>query len=246
MNKEYIYIDGKAIVVDETGSKNPIEYYENISEVLVKENLIETMENKIKELLKEKKLLENNKKPLLFDLIPSIMLFILPYILPTILIKLLIGANPLIDSIFGFIKLGTLTSIVTGPLMNILGILFLSDTFLRRKESVKEINAINSELEFLENNLENEKQIIEDLKKNKNKPNKVDGYEVVKVDSEKELSDLKELSNLYYNCGYNEKKYYEYLKKGILAKKLEKKYTDKGIEKIEEYLEEKGPQLVKK
>ena len=47
MNQEYTYIEGKAIVKTDKGVKEPIEYYDNLNEALVQENLIETMENNI-------------------------------------------------------------------------------------------------------------------------------------------------------------------------------------------------------
>ena len=41
MNKGLTYIDGKVIVSDENGNHTQIDYYDNIGNVLVKENLIE-------------------------------------------------------------------------------------------------------------------------------------------------------------------------------------------------------------
>ena len=55
MNKEYTYINGKVIISDENGNKTQSEYYDNLDEVLVKENIIETMEDKIEELKKSSK-----------------------------------------------------------------------------------------------------------------------------------------------------------------------------------------------
>lgn len=40
MNKNYIYMDGKAIINDEMGNQTSIEYYDNLDQVLVKENII--------------------------------------------------------------------------------------------------------------------------------------------------------------------------------------------------------------
>ena len=55
MNKNYIYMHGKAIINDEMGNQTSIEYYDNLDQVLVKENIIETMEKRIKELENESK-----------------------------------------------------------------------------------------------------------------------------------------------------------------------------------------------
>ena len=59
MNQEYTYIEGKEISqwdkkeLSDKRVKEPIEYYDNLNEALVQENLIETMENNILSLEKE-------------------------------------------------------------------------------------------------------------------------------------------------------------------------------------------------
>ena len=50
MNKEYTYIDGKVIVEDTEGNKKQVEYSDKLDEILVQENLIENMEDRILEL----------------------------------------------------------------------------------------------------------------------------------------------------------------------------------------------------
>lgn len=47
MNKEYIYIDGKVIVEDENGNKNVMQYNDKIEEILIQENLMETMKKEL-------------------------------------------------------------------------------------------------------------------------------------------------------------------------------------------------------
>jgi len=51
---------------------------------------------------------------------------------------------------------------------------------------------------------------------------------------------------LYYDLGYNGEKYYKYYLQGKLDRKLDKYYNDTGIEIAKEYLEENGPQLIKR
>lgn len=246
MNKECIYIEGKAIIVDEKGYNKPIEYYENLEEVLVKENLIETMENKANELNKEKELLEKIKTSAFLDLIIGIMFIVIPYVLPNIFITLLTGSNPIINSILGSIRSGTLISILMGPVMNVMSIPFLINSYSSTKNRISKINGINSELTYLKNNIENEKQIIKQLKEKENKSNKIEEYQIIKVNDKVALKNLRDYLTLYYDCGYNIKKYYKYFEKDLLWKKLCDIYTVEQIERIEEYLEEKGPQLVKK
>jgi hypothetical protein len=57
---------------------------------------------------------------------------------------------------------------------------------------------------------------------------------------------LKDTLYLYFDLGYNGEKYYKYYLQGKLDRKLDKYYNDTGIEIAKEYLEEKGPQFVKR
>lgn len=50
MNVSYTYIDGKAIIFDENGNQVPVEYYDNLDDILIQENIVETIENRINEL----------------------------------------------------------------------------------------------------------------------------------------------------------------------------------------------------
>lgn len=45
-----IFINDKAIVIDENGNCTQTEYYDNLHNVLVEENLIETIEKEIEDL----------------------------------------------------------------------------------------------------------------------------------------------------------------------------------------------------
>lgn len=63
--------------------------------------------------------------------------------------------------------------------------------------------------------------------------------ETKKVDDKEEISQLLSYGSLYYDCGYNENKYIKYYQKGILNKKLLGRYTEYGVELIEDYLEDK-------
>ena len=60
MNKEYVYVDGKVVIEDEKGNKKIDNYTDNLDEVLIQENLIESLEQIIEKL-------EYEKKPLLLS-----------------------------------------------------------------------------------------------------------------------------------------------------------------------------------
>ena len=105
--------------------------------------------------------------------------------------------------------------------------------------------SINSELDFLKKEIKIENKKLLDLNQSSKKALKP-GFEIKKINDNKVIEIFEANTKLYRDCGYNEKKYYKYLKKGILFKKLMDKYNVEQIEKMEKYLEEKGPQLVKK
>ena len=47
MNKKVIYYDGKVLVEDENGNEREVVSCDNIDDILVQENLIETIQNVI-------------------------------------------------------------------------------------------------------------------------------------------------------------------------------------------------------
>jgi hypothetical protein len=114
------------------------------------------------------------------------------------------------------------------------------------RDSVKKEKGVNSELEFLQKQIVEEKQKLEDLKKEKKRDEEVKEFRVVEVDDKQQLNALKSYLSLYFDLGYNGEKYFRYLQQGRLDEKLRKYYTDTDIEVAKEYLEEKGPTLVKR
>ena len=247
MNKEYTYIDGKVILKDNLDNIKKIEYCDNLEEILIQENLIETIQNKIDKLEEDSNKYKKNKKkyiPLMFIIGELISL-----ITPTIMLYMMGGIpaiSCIIETAYGPLNISLvltcLTNIITIP--TFIGI--ETTYYSSYKEEEKNKMSIDSELEFLKKqiNIEENKlsKLNKDIKKNNLKP----GLEIKKINDSKVIEVLESKAKLYRDCGYNGKKYYKYLQKGILEKKLINKYTVDQIQKIEEYLEEKGPQLIKK
>jgi len=242
MNKEYIYINGNIIVSDEKGNKKPIQNYDNIEEILIQENLIETIEKEIESL--EQKLNTKNKSsiakkyPLLYSL----------RYLGACLITSIIGSYSFVFAI-NFLE-PTATALplsnfqnclyASTIIMSIYGIFFSFIDYTNNKSEIKKEKGNISKLEFLKNSLEEEKTKLKELiskKEINNTTCKEEDFKVVEVDDKEVLKQLKATLNLYYNCGYNEKKYYKYHEQGILKEKLKKSYPEYDIEKVEEYLE---------
>ncbi len=248
MNKEYIYIDGKAIIKDDKGNQVPIEYYDNLDKVLVQENLVETMEKRIKELEKESEQYKKyNKKRYI------------PTIFPMAAIIAIIGAPIMayflgdtsvftsqIDTVFGTMNKALFFSIFFSTVLLPLGAFLEAHMYYIYKRAIKEEKGINSELELLKKEIVVEKEKLINLQKEKTRDEENKEFRVVTVDDLKVLEDFKNLRQLYFDLGYNGEKYYKYYQNGILDNKLGEYYTEDGIEIAKQYLEEKGPTLTKK
>lgn len=248
MNKEYIYIDGKAIIKDDKGNQVPIEYYDNLDKVLVQENLVETMENRISYLEKaSEKYKKYNKKNYIPFYLP--MTAIMTIIVPPITIYLLGDTSVFtsqIDTIFGPMNKALLFSSFFTTLFLPLGVLPEVNMYSIYKRAIKEEKGINSELEFLKKEIIVEKEKLINLQKEKTRDEEKKEFRVATVDDLKVLEDFKNLRQLYFDLGYNGEKYYKYYQNGILDNKLGEYYTEDGIEIAKQYLEEKGPTLTKK
>ncbi len=250
MNKEYIYVDNKVIIIDENGEKKVAEYYDGLDDILVQENLIETLEDKSIELERKSRLYKKNN-----------MKHYIPFFLPMTLLITTVGANLLfygltgsnsfstqINTRFGTFSSGQFLSMISSILFLPVAALLEFDTYRQYKRSLKEEKGVNNELEFLKKQLLEEKQVLEDLKIKKQENNKIDEkeFKVVKVDDKQQLDTLNSNLYLYFDLGYNEEKYLKYYQQGKLDEKLKDSYNDLGIEIIKETLEEKGPTLVKR
>lgn len=247
MNKSYIYIDGKVIVTDDNGVKEPVEYYDNIDEVLVQENLVETMEERIQELEelseKYKKINKGHYFPVTLP-IAALMAIIAP-----LLVNFLSDGTAFttpVNTAFGSINALIFYSICALPGLLIFSWALESMFYLEYKGEIKEEKGINSELEFLKKQIELEREHLETLKQEKTRANESTEFREVEVNDVQQIGDLKGISNLYFNLGYDDKKLYRLYRKGQLDKKLAKDYNEDEIELAKEYLEEKGPILEKK
>lgn len=252
MNKEYTYIDGKVIVKDENGTQIPIEYYDNLDEVLIQENLIETIEDRISYLEKESQYYKiYNKKYNKKHYIPIILILgVLTTIIGGPAIFYFLGNTDIytsvVNTIFGTMNeavfFSSVFSILYLPAISVLEL----NMYCNHKNLLKKEKGINSELEFLKRQIVNERKKLVELTKEKTRDNENKEFRVVKVNDLEKLKTFKSWLNLYYDLGYNGEKYYKYYFQGKLDDKLSKHYNNTGIEVAKEYLEEKGPSLVKR
>lgn len=245
MNKEYLYLDGKCVVYDENGAIKTEdgkidlkEYNSNFDEILVQENLIETLEDDLKEtekdIEKREKLVKSNKRMIIFDAIAfgSLPLFIQQ------LLKFLLGQELMVrvftDDVAGpFLKLFILA------VTTLFGGSFTLSTYNAYKYNKKRLNGQKCKKSAIENSLEQAKQKLEKLNQEKESARLDENVCSNKVNYLMRLIKLRDYLNVYYGCGYNEKKYEKYYLAGTLEKKLERKYTKEQIQQIKDYFERK-------
>ncbi len=141
----------------------------------------------------------------------------------SILIILGLSIIPLTLGITTFKFIGIISYIVLSSVHAIPNFIFL----LKRVRGNKKLNI------YLEEMLIEENQIIESLEEQQNKEleQTEKDIEIIEV-----LRELDNQINLNYQYGYNFKKWMLYYKCGILRKRLEKKYSEKDCDKIENWL----------
>lgn len=249
MNKEYIYIDGKAIIADYNGYSEPIEYYQNLDEVLVQENVIEEMEKRLTKIKKEQSNLEmeiGQRSKLIKIILVMLILFIS---LASFMLHVSIDFNGKIISFLGYtLELEKFLIIFADFIAVTFGFDFgILPNIINNKGDKKEIKGLNSQITLLEKDLIAAKNRLNQLKLDKQTTQYKDNkFKVVKVNDKERLREIKNNLIIYYNCGYYKDKYLKYYEKGNLKYKL-RRYNDKDVQVITSYIEsEKSKSLVKK
>lgn len=240
MNKEYTYLNGECIIEDENGKKKLEEYTNKTDEILIQENVIETLQ---KDLYYTKNTLEKKlkrQKSIKSDKWFNLTLLVMPVIAFQLAFRLLLGPNasevmvqmnPLLTP---FVKgLAVFFSITFG------GLGFLT-SFINGKEIEKSIRGFESKKEAQEKTLEAEKQHLEKLNQEKQKQESSEKFFTKEVDDLETLNDMRKYIGLYYDCGVNREKYEKYYQEGTLEKKLSKYYPPAVIKLIKEWLEQKS------
>lgn len=247
MNKSYMCINDKVIVSDEKGRQTMTDYSDNLDQILVEENLIESILIKINDLEKQNKIYKKINKRKYIPYTILLATFSIFFIFP-IFFYLLDGSNMfnnLVSTRFGLMSemkaLCFSTATAALPLTLLLDLV----NFIKYKIDIKKEKGINSELEYLNEQLKKERHKLKKLFDNRTKNNISKNIKTTSVNDVKQLKELNEQEEFYYDIGYNEEKYYKYYIKGILDKKMNKHYSDSSS-LASEYFENQGPSLVKK
>lgn len=238
MNKECVYVDEKVVVSDENGNNRIIENSDKINEILVQENVVEVIKDKIEEL--KEKLIQNKVSK---HFIPeNLVTTICGLIISDLLFKYVFKVNILTDLIIGPFNAIFLMGGILIPAFSLFDVL----NYFVYKQMKKEKQGDILEYNYLSKKLEQEKSKLEELKKEQVIISDPQEFKVEKVDDLERLKELRNKLSLYNSLGYNMNKYYRYYQAGKLEKKLSRQYDESSISEIKEYFETKDSSLVKK
>lgn len=240
MNKEYTYLNGECIVEDENGHKRLEDYTDKTDEILIQENVIETLENDLYQVRKRFNKEKNREKSIKSSKWFNLTMLLTPIIGFQLAFRLLLGPgaseimmemHPLLTPVVKGIAV--FFSITFG------GLGFLT-SFIDKINNKEKLRGLESKEEALEKTLKDEKEYLEKLHTEKQKQQSSENFFEREVDDLETLRSMRDYIDLYYDCGVNRKKYEKYYQEGTLDKKLSKKYTPEGIRLIKEWIESKN------
>ena len=203
MNKKYMFVLGKVIIEDEENKKKIGEYYNDLNDVLIEENIVEMIEDKINKLIYRQKQLEKNHGKKHF--IPWEFIIMCVLLMVIFLIYTIYSANSLEIYVTTFLKQ---TSVSFWLFSSSVPLLIASlDTiidYFKYKHHKKTLNGIRCELTYLKKELLLSKKKLEDLK-NKQTFNKYTNIDFIDVNDQERIESLTKNSKYYFLEGYNQR-----------------------------------------
>lgn len=240
MNKEIITMNGIAIVEDEKGNKRQVDNCNNLTEILIQENIIEELENKKKEIEAEKIRNEISINKQKANLIVNAVYNLLLVVLVPIGIHLLFDAvdcSSIILNILGNISLNSLVTSFSffSTLILSVPILAIEKSDIEKLEN--ELRANENLYKYVTGELSKQKTVLEELNNNKKLVENIDDdtLRTSKINDENKMYNLNYYMDLYYQCGYDYNRYLKYYNNGKLREKLKKDFTEEEIEIYENY-----------
>ena len=205
MNKASWYKNGEVFVRDTKGKVRNVVYSPNLKQILLQENLIETIENEIKKLQKKNKKFEerygSNEDVLLDVFAPLIALFFGGIILTFMRI-----------SKFGLSRLFSLPYLLT---FGGISVLYVALTYKRIRAYIKRCHKVSGrecQISFLEKQMEVEKTNLDEMQQSK-----VyfvgDKIRITKINTRISMRKVYENYNFYYECGLLASAFYDHYQK---------------------------------
>ena len=235
MNKSYICSGQDAIIADQNGKQTKIEYCDNLDEILVQENVVEEITNKLKNLsekINHNKTVVDNSKYMMKTLpLLGVGIGILVSIFDTI-------SGRSVPFLF-FPQFGLAISLP-------FEVTFLSKIWVRKGEIKGDTVAIAG----LEHKLSVEKSKLEELRKTRTfgREKQNDTDKVITIDDSKQLNEIEESIQQYISLGYRLKDFYEKYP-NVNPREYLPQYFNMSQDDLEfaaKYVEEKGPTLIRR
>lgn len=246
MNKEAILLEDKVIIVEDEKLTTRA-YYDGLEDVLVQENVVETIEKEIPKLEVEISLHQQHisyKKKLLKKL------FVIGLIASPIIAMLIGGWHiSIVKDAFSISLMNGAKTILRYAIGSLcfcgvyIGIPYFSGYLDIRNTSMKK-RGLESKLSAARKKLLEEKKKLEELQLSKEKSisnNTCTDFNPIRIEiKDKEvLKQLRDYLSFYEYCGYYEDKFQKYYQNVQLGQKLKKDHTVEEIKEINHYLEEK-------
>lgn len=206
MNENLIYKDGKALIISDGKNIKEIDYYDNLNEVLKKENLIEKLDIQIFEL--EQDIFEyEEKKYTKKDMLNVILSDVVALLLVYVMFENVFDLGKVVNTtIFGDVNIFTLITIVGTPVVGLVGAAMIVPIVIKNKELNSIINGKKTTIKYLKKELEKAKDIILELRKDKTCSKNNKEMSVLSIKDDENIEEIKRNMNIYYNLGYYQKK----------------------------------------
>ena len=238
MNTKFAYCADTAVIWDEKGKIRTIKYTDNTKEILTHENIIELTENEKESVLitlKEQEEIQAIKH------LPMTLLVAILACLGSPAISYLLGNKDIFTQIVNT-KYGQMNDAMYHSL-------FFTSHFLpcgigydiykkiKLKLNNKNINGLNCELNYLENLIEQEKNILEKLKSDTRITKEPKTLEAIDIYNKDAMKEIENKFDLYFDLGYDTNYYYKNYQKGRLEAVLKRlNYKDEDIQAVKEFI----------
>lgn len=202
MNRQYTYIDGKVVIEDENGIQRQEEYYDNLDEALVQENVIEESEKRLKKLQKEISEFKD-KKYIPYPLIASF----IAIVLTPLITAAFSSVNPFTEQIGTIIGNMNLASFMTTIMASWLAPVGLVLNYFERKKHEhrkKSNNGKKKEVKYLQYQLGIDKKKLAELKSKRTKKYENKELHKMVIDDSREMDALDTILEVYFDQGYYE------------------------------------------
>lgn len=247
MNREFVYKDGQAIIIDDKGEQRTEEYYDGLEDVLVQEDLIEQMEANLASLEAESDEDDYNKTVKSWKRMIVVPLLIGVGV-PLLMAGVEVLSRPeleLVNSFLGMIHPGVLVCLIMIVPCSLFSGYFSWMAAKKLKNEVKMQRSREVQIDFLRRSIGKAKENIAELKKDKKNTKKED-FEVAVVHSEASIETMEAYQDLYADIGYNEEELLKGYETGSLESELQMVYDDTAIGVVKSYFDENALSLSRK